>query len=116
VHGSMDRGRAQITDIWPTSLMLSRRGHPRRTAALHAFSLTLSIAQRDAPSRRSRSGVTGLGIVVGELPVDATGERRGRGGKISPDQACPVRHVRALSGGVVGSVWPATMRHLDAGQ
>jgi hypothetical protein len=97
VHGSMDRGRAQITDIWPTSLMLSRRGHPRRTAALRAFSLTLSIAQRDAPSRRSRSGVTGLGIVVGELPVDATGERRGRGGKISPDHAHPTRQNRTFA-------------------
>jgi hypothetical protein len=56
---------------------------------------TLSITQRDAPSRRSRSGVTGLEVVVGELPVNAAGERRGRSGKISPDRA------RALCGKVV---------------
>ena len=28
-------------------------------------------------------GVAGLEVAVGEVPVDAKGERRGRGGKIS---------------------------------
>jgi hypothetical protein len=28
-----------------------------------------------------------MAVVVGEVPIDAAGERRGRGGKISPDQA-----------------------------
>jgi hypothetical protein len=35
---------------------------------------------------------TGLEVVLGEVPVDAAGEQRGRGGKISADQA------RALCG------------------
>jgi hypothetical protein len=26
-------------------------------------------------------------VVVGEVPIDAAGERRGHGGKTSPDQA-----------------------------
>jgi hypothetical protein len=32
-------------------------------------------------------------VVVGEVPIDAAGERRGLGGKISPDQARSM-HVR----------------------
>jgi hypothetical protein len=58
------------------------------TAGLCALSLTFSITQRDA-SRRSRSAVNWSGGVVGEVPVDAVGERRGRGGKISPDRRGP---------------------------
>jgi hypothetical protein len=41
---------------------------------------------------------------VGEVQVDATGERRGRGGKISPDQAralCGIADVRADRPGFV---------------
>ena len=33
-----------------------------------------------------RSGPEGLETVVGEVPVDALGERHGGGGKISPDR------------------------------
>ena len=58
----------------------------------------LSITQRDAPLDADRSGVTGLEVVVGELPVDAAGERRGRSGKISPDRAralCGYARVRS---------------------
>jgi len=63
----------------------------RRTAAQRAFSLTFSITQRD-PFRRDRRSATGLEVVLGEVPVDAAGEQRGRGSKISADQA------RALCG------------------
>jgi hypothetical protein len=35
--------------------------------------------------------VTGLEVALGEAPVDAAGERRGRGGKVSPGQARTVR-------------------------
>ena len=33
---------------------------------------------------------------MGEAPVDAAGERHGRGDKISPDQARPMRQIRML--------------------
>jgi hypothetical protein len=33
---------------------------------------------------------------VGEVPVDAAGKQRGRGGKISADQARPMRQMRTL--------------------
>jgi hypothetical protein len=68
-------------------------GLARISAGRRAFSLTISITQRDAPSRRSRGGVTGLEVVVGEVPVGAAGERRGRSGMISPDQARPMRQM-----------------------
>src|SRR6266481_1072727 len=55
-------------------------GEPPISAARRAFSRTFSATQRDTPSRRSRRNVTGLEVVVGEAPVDAAGERRGRGG------------------------------------
>src|SRR5215469_10308708 len=65
------------------------------TAGRRAFFLTLSITQRD-PFRRDRRGATGLEVVLGEVPVDAASEQRGRGAKISADQARPMRHsVRA---------------------
>jgi hypothetical protein len=62
-----------------------------RSAGRRAFFLTLSVTQRD-PCRRDRRGATGLDVVLGEVPVDAAGEQRGHGGKISADQA------RALCG------------------
>jgi hypothetical protein len=57
---------------------------PTITAGRRAFSLTFSITQRDAAYRRSsmptstRCGVTGLEVVVGEVPVDAAGEQLSR--------------------------------------
>ena len=61
-------------------------------AGRRAFSLTFSITQRDAPHDVCRGGMRGLEVVVVGVPVDAAGERHGRGGKISPDQ------TRALCG------------------
>ena len=60
-----------------------------------AFFLTFSITQRDL-FRHDRRGATGLEVaLVGEVSVDAAGEQRGRGGKISADQA---RAVCGMSG------------------
>jgi hypothetical protein len=61
------------------------------SAGRRAFFLTFSITQH-FPFRRDRRGATGLEVVVGEVPVDAAGEQRSRGGKISAAQA------RALCG------------------
>src|SRR5258708_27787412 len=52
--------------------------------------MTFSTTQH--PFRRDRRGATRLEVALGEVPVDAAGEQRGRGGKISADQA------RALCG------------------
>ena len=43
---------------------------PCRTAAPRAFSLTLYVTQRKIPSRCSGCGVTGLEVMVSEVPVD----------------------------------------------
>ena len=72
-------------------------GSAGSTEAVHiagrrAFFLTFSITELRDPFRRDRRGATGLEVVLGEVPVDAAGEERGRGGKISADQA------RALCG------------------
>jgi hypothetical protein len=65
---------------------------PPRSAGRRTFSLTFSITQRDALSGFSRSGATGLDVVVGKVPVAAASDRCGRGGEISPD------HERAPRG------------------
>jgi hypothetical protein len=75
----------------PSVLGPSGLGAVQNWAAQRAFSLTFSITQRD-PFRRDRRSATGLEVVLGEVPVDAAGEQRGRGSKISADQA------RALCG------------------
>jgi hypothetical protein len=49
---------------------------------------------------------------VGEVPVDAAGERHGRGGKISPDQARPMRHERSTS--AVGVLPASAQRDWDS--
>jgi hypothetical protein len=54
-------------------------------AGLCAFFLTFSITQH--PFRRDRRGATRLEVALAEVSVDAAGEQRGRGGKISADQA-----------------------------
>jgi len=71
-----------------------------RTAGRRAFFLTFSITQRD-PFRRDRRGAPGLEVVLGEVLVDAAGEQRSRGGKISAAQAraLSVRRACARSAG-----------------
>jgi len=56
-------------------------------AGRRAFFLTFSITQRD-PFRRDRRGATGLEVVLGEVPVDAAGDQRGRGGKMRVRPNC----------------------------
>jgi len=51
----------------------------------------------EAHSRRSRCKVTGLEVVVGEVSVDAAGERRGRSGKNLPDQARAMRQDECIA-------------------
>jgi hypothetical protein len=77
---------------------------PPVTAGRRAFFLTFSITQRDS-FRRDRRGATGLEVVLGEVPVDAAGEQRGRGGKISADQALALcgRRVSSARGTGGGS-------------
>ena len=65
-----------------------------------------------------RCGATGLEVVLGEVPVDAAGGQRGRGGKILADQARPqkggVSDAKRFSGAEwdTGQVTPEDLAHL----
>jgi hypothetical protein len=69
--------------------------------ARRVLPLTSSATQlREALSTKLRADVTGLEVTLREVPVNAAGERRGRGDKIPSDQ---VRTMRALRGRIVSS-------------
>jgi hypothetical protein len=84
-----------------------------RTAGQRAFLLTLPSLSVMPAFQHSRERHEGLEAMVGEVPVDAAGERHGRAGNISPDPGRrPMRHESDLC--PLPGLWPLVHHVSDA--